>query len=133
MHEPTALVLELWRRGVTIRRLPCGRKIRLSPSWPLTDALIRAARMFKPVLLRRLAKPKGWPRWLPLPEWWHELAPAFEIVRAKPCRCPGCRYPVAVQWLSAAGPRWNCPQCGRPAESEAEISRETWVPDEKQG
>lgn len=123
MNDATEVVLNLWRRGVRIERAPGGRKVRLWPACRVTPELVQAVQRVKRVLLRRLGRPPGWPPWLALPPWWPELAPGFHIVRARAETCPRCGYPAMVQWLSPAGPRWNCPQCGCPAESHATTVR----------
>uniref|UniRef100_UPI00321FC7CE hypothetical protein n=1 Tax=Thermogutta sp. TaxID=1962930 RepID=UPI00321FC7CE len=45
---------------------------------------------------RRLKNPRGWPRNVPLPEWWSDMALGFNITRAKAQECQECSFPVVV-------------------------------------
>ncbi len=117
MTDPvTELVLQLWRRGYGIQPSGKGQRVRITGLGTdrLEPSMEAAILTCKPGLLRRMKKPPGWPRGVPLPPWWLELAPAFRILKATRQQCEACRYPVAVQWDSPTGPRWCCPRCGRP-------------------
>ena len=109
-------VLEVWRRDVRLEAVPGKYKIRLHPvdriDRPLIDALLR----LKPELMRRLQKPKGWPRYEPFPPpWWDRIALGFEIAQARLRECSRCGYPVSVLVENCQQPGWYCPKCGKPS------------------
>ena len=64
--------------------------------------------------------PPGWPRHVPLPKWWPELAAGFPVEAAWEQACQGCGFPVLVLGrLPEPDPQWPfdrawfCPACGR--------------------
>lgn len=116
----TDVVLQLWRRGFVVVRSPRPGMVRLIDRHGTPASLGNVPDLApdllatKPGLLRRLAKPQGWPRGVPLPPWWPELAPGFRILRARRGPCNRCHYPALVLWEPAEGPpRWACPACGQ--------------------
>lgn len=115
-NQITEIILEVWRRGARMAALPKKYAVLVWPKHKIEDLTDRL-KAVKPELLKRLKKPKGWPRYEPFPpDWWDKIALGFEITKARLSECGGCGYPVAVEVVNCKRPGWYCPKCGRPAD-----------------
>jgi hypothetical protein len=92
-----------------------GNTLRLFPAERVPPDLVPLLRAHKRALLCLLCPLPGWPRDVPLPAWWADLAGPMRdvLLDAAPHFCQGCRFPAAVRWRSRDGAlRWACPRCG---------------------
>jgi len=113
--ELKEIILEVWRREIRMVANPRKWVITVWPADKVQD-LPEALKAAKPELMRRLQKPKGWPRYEPFPPpWWDRIALGFEIAQARLRECARCGYPVSVLVENCQQPGWYCPKCGKPS------------------
>jgi hypothetical protein len=113
--ELKEIILEVWRREIRMVANPQKWVITVWPADKVQD-LAEALKAAKPELMRRLQKPKGWPRYEPFPPpWWDRIALGFEIAQARLRECARCGYPVSVLVENCQQPGWYCPKCGKPS------------------
>ena len=113
--ELKEIILEVWRREIRMVANPRKWVITVWPADKVQD-LAEALKAAKPELMRRLQKPKGWPRYEPFPPpWWDRIALGFEIAQARLRECARCGYPVSVLVENCQQPGWYCPKCGKPS------------------
>jgi len=113
--ELKEIILEVWRREIRMVANPQKWVITVWPADKVQD-LAEALKAAKPELMRRLQKPKGWPRYEPFPPpWWDRIALGFEIAQARLRECARCGYPVSVLVENCQQPGWYCPKCGQPS------------------
>ena len=116
--ELKEIILEVWRREIRMVANPRKWVITVWPAEKVHD-LAEALKAAKPELMRRLRKPRGWPRYEPFPPpWWDRIALGFEITQARLHECSRCGYVVSVKVENCQRPGWYCPKCGQPGESE---------------
>jgi len=119
--NPTETILEVWRRGVRLEAVPGKYKIRLYQTERIDPHLLQALIDLKPTLIRRLRRPKGWPRYEPFPPpWWDMAVLPFEVTQARLHECSRCGYSVAVRVENCRRPGWYCPRCGQPVNRKGD-------------
>jgi len=88
-----------------------------------TEAVLEHIAALFPALVYRLRKPPGWPKDVPLPDWWSDIALGFKILQARRSSC-ACGFPVAVYVSLRNGCHWHCPSCGRQVDTGSELGGE---------
>lgn len=101
------------REGYTLHLRDNGDiEVKSWHSYPEPEEHFELFERFFNQLKRRLKPPRGWPKDVPLPDWWSDVALGFNILRAKRMDCPECGFPVAVLVDFQDWAELRCPQCG---------------------